>query len=93
MKSIQVKVGGLLALVLLLTFGLSPLVFTLQTGNLPGEQAEHSLDSLQKTVYGQANSIFTSLEPSTKTSVEQGEMEIFQDQLNELSAIPGGQEI
>lgn len=93
MHSIQFKVGGFLALVLLLAFGISTIVFTVQTSGLLSDFANSSMTSLKNAVYEQASSIFTSLELGTKTSVEQGEMDAFQELLNELSAIPGVQEI
>ncbi|HEY5672181.1 MAG TPA: methyl-accepting chemotaxis protein [Malonomonas sp.] len=93
MNSIQVKVSAFLTIVLLLAFGISTLVFTVQTGSLLGNQASSSLEILKNAVHEQAISIFTSLELGTKTSVEQGEMDAFQELLTELSGIPGVEEI
>ncbi|MDO3377740.1 methyl-accepting chemotaxis protein [Geoalkalibacter halelectricus] len=93
LNSIQAKVGGILALILVLAFGISTAISTLQGAALLEKNGEAALRALQISTQEQARSVFYSLEIGTKSSVELGEMDIFQDLINDLGNVPGVVEV
>ncbi|MDX2480623.1 MAG: methyl-accepting chemotaxis protein [Desulfuromusa sp.] len=93
LNSIQSKIGGALILILLIILGISFTVAALQSRNLLRTQQEHSLEALHSGTLGEARSIFASLEIGTKGSLERGEMEVFDELLTGLGAVPGVLEV
>ncbi len=89
LNSIQSKIGGTLIVVLLLTLGLSFSLTALQSSNLLEEQQEQALEAAHQAYLGQARSVFASLQIGTTGSLERGEMEIFDELLVGLGAVPG----
>jgi len=91
--NIQLKVGCVLGLVLLATFGLSTLLSTQQMGLLFNRISQEGTDALQKAGMNQARNVFASFETGAKGSLERGEMVVFQDLLTDLGQLPGVEEI
>lgn len=93
MNTIQFKVTRILVIALMIAFGLSSLSSMLLTSSLLSDSAIKSQKALRQATFDQARSIFSTLEIGTHTSVEQGEMEIFQSLLEDLGNVPGVMEI
>ncbi|SEA62182.1 Methyl-accepting chemotaxis protein [Desulfuromusa kysingii] len=93
LSSIQSKIGGALILILVIILGISFTVAAIQSRNLLHEQQEHSLNSLHSSALTQARSIFSSLEIGTEGSLERGEMDVFDELLTGLGAVPGVLEV
>ncbi len=91
--NIQLKVGCVLALVLLATFGLSTLLSTQQMGLLFNRISQEGTDALKKAGMNQARNVFASFETGAKGSLERGEMVVFQALLTDLGQLPGVEEI
>ena len=89
LNSIQAKVGAFLALVLLLAFGISTAVNTLQSNTLLRHTNDDAAQALREAALEQARSVFISLEVGTEGSVERGEMELFAELLHGLGDVPG----
>ncbi|MDA3833044.1 MAG: HAMP domain-containing methyl-accepting chemotaxis protein [Spirochaetales bacterium] len=80
-------------MILLIILGISFTVAALQSRNLLHSQQEHSLKALHSGTLGEARSIFSSLEIGTKGSLERGEMDVFDELLTGLGAVPGVLEV
>ena len=91
--SIQKKVTGFLALVLLVAFGTAALISTRQATGLLARSGATSELALKKASDDQAKSVFASLEVGAKGSIEQGDMDLFSRLLVDLGKIPNVQEI
>ncbi|SDM53409.1 Methyl-accepting chemotaxis protein [Geoalkalibacter ferrihydriticus] len=89
LNSIQAKVGGLLALILVLAFGLSTAINTLQSAALLEKNGQEALSALRTSTEDQARSVFYSLEIGTDNSVAEGEMDVFQELIDDLGRVPG----
>ncbi|MDX9710205.1 MAG: methyl-accepting chemotaxis protein [Trichloromonas sp.] len=92
-QSIQVKVGGFLSLVLLVVFIASTLISTLRANHLLEASGNETLKALREGAQNQAHSVFASLEAGTAGSLERGEMDIFDELITSLGAVPGVVEI
>lgn len=92
-NSIQSKIGGTLIVVLLIILGASFTIATFQSGNLLQKQQTEAMAAIHSATLNQARSIFASLEIGTEGSLERGEMDVFDDLLNGLGAVPGVQEV
>ncbi len=90
---IQTKVGGVLALILLVAFAVSTLFSAYRTRSLLSETAELARKTIGDSAMKQARNIFSSLETGTKGSLERGEMEVFQELVHKLGGISGVAEI
>ncbi len=90
---IRTKVGGFLAAVLVLAFGTSTWVSTVQCSRMLGEYGREAGRALRDEAYTQARNVFTSLEMGTRGSLERGEMETFERLLRDLGKIQGVLEI
>lgn len=91
--SIQKKVALVLLGVLLVVAGIIFFVVYSQTSQVLNAQAEHEISLLKESSKQQAYSVFQSLVVGTKSSVEEGEMGLFDDLLNELSTVDNIAEI
>nr|WP_320116358.1 methyl-accepting chemotaxis protein [uncultured Desulfuromonas sp.] len=85
--SIQKKVAAILLVLMVFVMGTAIFVVNQQTTSLLRKQAEAEMDGLRTSEYQQAKSVFQSLNVGTSTSVEMGEMEVFDELLNELSTV------
>jgi methyl-accepting chemotaxis protein len=85
--SIQKKVAAILLLLMVFVMGTAIFVVNQQTTSLLRKQAEDEMSVLKDSEYQQAKSVFQSLSIGTSTSVEMGEMELFDDLLKELSTV------
>ncbi|WP_305046810.1 methyl-accepting chemotaxis protein [Geoalkalibacter sp.] len=92
-NSIQAKVGGFLALILVLAFGVSTLVNTLQSNALLKHNNDEAAKALRESAFDQARAVFASLETGTEGSVERGEMDLFAELLHGLGDVPGVLEV
>ena len=91
--SIQSKIGGVLTVILIVTIGISVgLVGALSHHQLKSQQ-EDALVAAHDAALGQARSTFQSLELGTSGSLEQGEMEAFEELLVGLGEVPGVNEV
>ncbi|HKK00788.1 MAG TPA: methyl-accepting chemotaxis protein [Desulfuromonadales bacterium] len=91
--SIQKKVTGFLALVLVAAFGVAALISTHQATTQLVRSGDTSKHALEKAADDQAKSVFTSLEVGAKGSIEQGDMNLFSKLLVDLGKIPNVEEI
>lgn len=85
--SIQKKVAAILLLLMVFVMGTAIFVVNQQTTSLLRKQAEAEMAVLRTSEYQQATSVFQSLNVGTSTSVEMGEMEVFDELLGELSTV------
>ncbi len=85
--SIQKKVAAILLLLMVLVMATAIFVVNQQTTSLLKKQAADEMDVLRDAEYQQAKSVFQSLNIGTSTSVEMGEMEVFDELLNDLSTV------
>jgi methyl-accepting chemotaxis protein len=92
-NSIQAKVGGFLSLVLAVVFIASTLISTLRANHLLEASGNETLKVLREGAKNQAHSVFASLEAGTAGSLERGEMEVFDELIAGLGAVPGVVEI
>ncbi len=91
--SIQVKVGGFLAVLLILSFGIAGWIATqrtLTTVNLISGKFQRTL---QKSGQAGAQNVFASLEAGARGTLERGEMQVFSGLLDDLGRTPGVEEI
>ncbi|WP_429885184.1 bacteriohemerythrin [Geoalkalibacter halelectricus] len=93
LNSIQAKVGGFLAVVLIVAFGLSTAINTMQNKSLLNHTGEEALEALRQSAFDQARSVFISLEVGTAGSVQRGEMDRFIELIHGLSEVPGVLEV
>ncbi len=93
LNSIQSKIGGALILVLLIILGGSFIFAALQSRNLLREQQDQALDVIHNGTLDQARSVYSSLEIGTAGSLERGEMDVFDELLRGLGAVPGVLEV
>ncbi|WP_429885961.1 methyl-accepting chemotaxis protein [Geoalkalibacter halelectricus] len=91
--NIQWRVGGLLALVLVIAFGASILIATTQTRGLLHNISEQALGALDRAGNDRALNVFNSFETGAAGSIERGEMDIFRELIQDLGAIAGVEEI
>ena len=91
--NIQIKVAGLLGVILLIAFGLSTIINAGQVSATLSDMTSQSMDALKESNFERGRSIFASLETGAKGSLERGEMEVFRDLLNDLGQISGVEEI
>ncbi len=92
-SSIQSKIGGGLILILVIILGGSFIIAALQSRNLLQQQQKQAFEVIQTGVFEQARSVFTSLEIGTRGSLERGEMDVFDELLTGLGAVPGVLEV
>ena len=90
---IRTKVGGFLAGVLVLAFGISAWVSTVQCSGMLEAYGREAGRALRDEAHAQARNVFTSLEMGTRGSLERGEMKTFERMLRELGRIQGVLEI
>ncbi|SDM57179.1 Methyl-accepting chemotaxis protein [Geoalkalibacter ferrihydriticus] len=91
--NIQWRVGGLLALVLVIAFGASTFVGGAQMRNLQQTISDQALGALNKAGRDRARNVFDSFETGAAGSIERGEMDIFRELIQDLGAISGVEEI
>jgi methyl-accepting chemotaxis protein len=91
--NIQIKVAGLLGLILLVAFGLSTLINAEQTSVALRKISAQSQAALKKSGTERARNVFASLETGARGSLERGEMEVFRELLSDLGSIKGVQEV
>jgi methyl-accepting chemotaxis protein len=87
MMNIQKKVASVLLLIMLVLAGVIFAVVYSQTSLLLHAQAKHEMDMLTASAQQQGNSVFQSLIVGTKGSVETGDMDLFDDLLNDLVTV------
>lgn len=90
---IQMKVSGVLIVILMIAFGASTGVGLIRTSASLGEAGVRFDGALKKAGEDNARSAFQSLETSAKGSLERGEMEVFTEMVTELGTVPGVLEI
>ncbi|MGI5861655.1 MAG: methyl-accepting chemotaxis protein [Myxococcales bacterium] len=90
---IQHKVGGFLAVVLLLAFAATTAISTQRSGRVLERYSAATRESLREAAFEQAQQVFRSLEAGTQGTVERGEMDDFQSLLEDLGKVPGVLEI
>ncbi len=92
-NSIQSKIGGTLIVILLLTLGFSFSYTAFQSSKLLESQQQSALAAAHDAYLGQARSVFKSLQVGTGGALERGEMEVFDELLAGLGAVPGVMEV
>jgi methyl-accepting chemotaxis protein len=92
-NSIQAKVGGFLSLVLAAVFIVSTLVGTWRSNHLLEASGKDTLTTLREGVQDQARSVFASLEAGTAGSLERGEMDVFDELIENLGKVHGVLEV
>lgn len=90
---LQVKVSGLLLLVLLAAFGISVSISTWHNLENLERSGERALKALETAGNERARNVFLSFETAASGSLERGEMEVFEKMLADLGHIPGVQEL
>ena len=90
---IQLKVGGILSLLLLLAFLLSGWFSTWHTLKTLSVSNGKAMEALDRTGLDRARNVFASLEIAARDSLERGEMEVFGSMLQDLGRIEGVDEI
>jgi methyl-accepting chemotaxis protein len=93
LTSIQSKIGGTIVVILLVTLGCSFTFTTWQSRNQLQQQQKQALDAIHETSLLQARSIFASLQIGSSASLEQGEMDAFNELLLGLGNVPGVLEV
>ena len=93
LNSIQSKIGGALILILLIILGVSFTIAALQSRSLLNVQERESMEALHEAILEQARSVYASLEIGTRGSLERGEMDVFDELLTGLGAVPGVVEV
>jgi len=93
LNSIQSKIGGTLIVILLLTLGISFIYLTLQSRHLLEDQQRQALDAAHEAALNQARTLYEGLEVGAGGSLERGEMEVFNELLSGLGAVPGVLEV
>ena len=91
--NIQIKVAGLLGIILLIAFGLSTIINAGQISATLSNMTHQSMDALKESNFERGRSIFASLETGARGSLERGEMEVFRGLLNDLGQLNGVEEI
>ncbi len=93
LNGIQAKVGGFLAIILMVAFAVSTTINTLQSNALLNHSSADALEALRDSALDQARSVFISLEVGTSGSVARGEMDLFLELIHGLSEVPGVLEV
>jgi len=85
---IQAKLGLFLVLTLIVAFGICTWVSTAQVGTLLAEESGRSLAALETSAFDTADRVFASLDMGTRRSLMEGDMETFEEVLEELADVP-----
>ncbi len=93
LNTLQRKIGGALVLVLMIILGIGLTITAIQTQNSLQTQQEYLLEAFHSGALEKAHSIFECLEIGTKGSLERGEMDVFDELLTGLGAVPGVMEV